>query len=228
MSTSRRARRTAVISVGAFAAVALLSLSLTHSSPAGLQANNAAYRQAAQQWNRQAVDTAVSLLRSGYLVLRTGAGADSYILSQMNLKDKTYSHCGIVMMEHGHPFVYHSIGGEDNPDERLRRDPADVFFSPAHNTGLAIVKLDLDSTQLEALGRTVATYYAARPKFDMDFDLATDDKLYCAEFVYKALRQATGDTSYTGTSSFMGHRYVAVDDLYMNTHAAFVWKTKFK
>src|ERR1700722_15133814 len=97
-------------------------------------------QQSSNLYNKQKVDTAVSMLRSGYIVLRTGLGADSYLLSQMNRKDKTYSHCGIVMIENGYPFVYHSIGGEDNPDERLRRDSASFFFSPLHNSGLAIVQ----------------------------------------------------------------------------------------
>ena len=54
-------------------------------------------KQAVNTFNKHAIDSAISLLRSGYLVLRTGLGADSYLLSQMNRKDKTYSHCGIVM-----------------------------------------------------------------------------------------------------------------------------------
>src|SRR5580658_5406725 len=54
--------------------------------------------QGRDSYNQHLVDTAVSLLKSGYIVLRTGSGADSYMLAQMNQKDKTYSHCGIVMI----------------------------------------------------------------------------------------------------------------------------------
>ncbi len=140
------------------------------------------------------VDSAISLLRSGYLVLRTGLGADSYLLAQMNRKDQTYSHCGIVMIENGYPFVYHSIGGEDNPDARMRRDSADFFFSPAHNIGLAVLKYDYSDGQADELRQVVTQYYKQRPKFDMQFDLKTDDKLYCAEFIYKAINKATGDS----------------------------------
>src|SRR5690349_1299140 len=65
-------------------------------------------------WNRQQVDLAVGRLRTGDLALRTGADATSYLLRQMNLTDKSFSHCGIVLVEQGQPFVYHCIGGEDN------------------------------------------------------------------------------------------------------------------
>ena len=179
-------------------------------------------------FNNHLVDSAVSLLRSGYLVLRMGLGADSRMLAMMNQKDKSYSHCGIVMVEDGYPFVYHSIGGEDNPDARLRRDSAKFFFSPLNNRALAIVQYDLSDEQNARLRQIVYRYYRRRPKFDMKFDLATDDRLYCAEFVYKAVNRATMDTSYIGTTSAMGYRYVGVDDLFVNPHARMVWQTVFK
>lgn len=178
--------------------------------------------------NKHWVDTAVSMLRQGYIVIRRGLGADSYMLAEMNRKDKTYSHCGIVMIENGYPFVYHSIGGEDNPDERLRRDSASFFFSPVHNTHIAVVKYDFDSSQVNRLKEVVTVYYAERPKFDMKFDLVSDDKLYCSEFVYKAILKAVADTGYLPSSLLVNKKIVGIDDLFMNTHAQLVWQIKFK
>lgn len=179
-------------------------------------------------YNNNAIDSAISLLRSGYLVLRTGLGADSYLLFQMNQKDKTYSHCGIVFIEHGYPFVYHSIGGEDNPDERLRRDSASFFFSPIHNAGLAVVRYDYDSACINKLRQVVYGYYKERRKFDMKFDLKTDDKLYCAEFVYKAVNAATGDSTYIKPTSVLGYTFVGTDNLFVNPHAHMIWQIKYK
>lgn len=183
---------------------------------------------AANIHNKHIVDSAVSLLRSGYVVLRRGLGADSYMLSEMNRRNKTYSHCGIVMVENGYPFVYHSIGGEDNPDERLRRDSANFFFSPKNNTHLAIVQYEFDSADVYRLQAVVTRYYKDRPKFDMKFDLATDDKLYCSEFVYKAINRTMDDTAYVGTSVLLKRRQVGIDDLYLNPHANMIWEVKFK
>jgi len=180
------------------------------------------------RYNKRLIDTAISLLKSGYIVLRTGKGADSYLLAQMNQTDKTYSHCGIVMIEHGYPFVYHSIGGEDNPDERLRRDSAGFFFSPLHNDGLAVVRYDYDDDKVNTLRQVVGQYYKERPKFDMKFDLKTDDKLYCAEFVYKAVNKATHDPAYIRPTTVLGCTFVGIDNLFVNAHAHMIWKTKFK
>ena len=184
--------------------------------------------QQADAYNKRIVDSAVSLLTSGYVVVRTGLGADSYLLAEMNRKDKTYSHCGIVMVEHGYPFVYHSIGGETNPDARMRRDSACFFFSPVHNMGLAVISYDYGDSEVNKLRQVVNTYYKQRPKFDMKFDLKTDDRLYCAEFIYKAINKATADSLYIRPTSAMGLTFVGIDDLYMNEHAHVVWQIKFK
>lgn len=185
-------------------------------------------KERADTWNRQVVDSAISLLKSGNIVLRMGLGADSRLLSLMNRRDKSYSHCGIVMIENGYPFVYHSIGGEDNPDERLRRDSAWLFFSPRFNTQIAVIKYDFSAANVDRLRATVSKYYHSRPKFDLKFDLATDDKLYCSEFVYKAITSAMNDTAYLHVTTAIGHRFVGIDDIFMNRHASIIWRGKFK
>lgn len=191
-----------------------------------LKANN--HNRTANPWNWKAVDSGRAMLQTGDLVLRTGADVTSHMLCQMNQQDKTYSHCGIVMIEDGYPFVYHSIGGEDNPDERLRRDSASFFFSPEHNNGFGIARYDMSSANIARLSQLVQQYYKERKKFDMDFDLRTDDKLYCAEFVYKAVDRAMLDTTYIRPVTLFGFTFVAVDNLFKNGHAKLICQIKYK
>ena len=172
--------------------------------------------------NYKAIDSSIQMLQSGDLVLRTGSDAVSYMLRQMNQKNKTYSHCGIVLIEDGYPFVYHSIGGEDNPAETLRRDSASFFFSPEYNQRLGVVRLGLTAVQIERLQHLVQEYYQARVRFDMDFDMQSDDKLYGAEFVYKAVCRATENALFFPLTSLFGRQYVGVDDLYENSHAKII------
>jgi hypothetical protein len=182
----------------------------------------------AMKWNRQAIDSGVRQLSTGNVVLRMGTGAYSHLLAQMNRSNKSYSHCGIVMVEHGYPFVYHSIGGEDNPDARLRRDSASRFFSALHNTAIAIVQYSFTPKEQETLIEVVKGYYHKKPRFDTRFDLSTDDDLYCTEFVYKAITAATADTGFIPTTSAIRHTYIGTDNLYINDHANLVWQVKFK
>lgn len=179
-------------------------------------------------WNLRLVDSGVHLLRTGDLALRTGADATSHMLRQMNQQNKTFSHCGIVVVENGYPFVYHSIGGEDNPDARIRRDSAHFFFSPVSNIGMGIVRLDLSEAQSKTLIDTALQYFREQRTFDMDFDLETDRKLYCAEFVYKAVQAAARDNSYFSLSHIGAFRYVGVDNLYENKHAKTICRIQYK
>jgi len=188
----------------------------------------AAQQRSSNILNDKTVDSCVRLLKSGDLVVRTGTGISSYMLCTMNQYDKTYSHCGIVAIENGYPFVYHSIGGEDNPDARVRRDSANFFFSPYNNMGFGIARYDLNEAGVNKLLQKARQYYIEKRKFDMDFDLKTDDRLYCAELVYKALLSATGDSTYVRPTRVMGYTFVGVDNLYLSPHAKLICQIKFK
>ena len=213
-----------ILMILAAGSVSLLSCERRSRQSSGVQN----IRREANPWNIHAIDSSIRLLKNGDLVLRTGADATSYMLRQMNLTNKTYSHCGIVMVEDGYPFIYHSIGGEDNPDEKLRRDSATVFFSPQSNERMGIARLDMSGQQIERLHGIVRKYYKMAIPFDLDFDLATNDKFYCAEFVYKAIREATADTGYFSQTRLLAKNYVGVDNLYDSRHAKIICDIRYK
>ena len=179
-------------------------------------------------YNQKCIDHAIELLRTGDIVLRTGSDVTSYMLTQMNQKEKSYSHCGIVIIEDGCPFVYHSIGGEDNPDQELKRDSVSFFFSPLNNLGFAVARTALSETQNISFIETVKLFYKQRRKFDLDFDLGTDDRLYCSEFVYKAMRQALKDSCFIERTRVFGKEYIGIDNLYLNDHTKLICQVKFK
>jgi hypothetical protein len=195
---------------------------------AAVQAAQLSPRRENNPANFRAIDSVIHLLRDGDLALRTGADATSVMLRQMNLTNKTYSHCGIVMIENGYPFVYHSIGGEDNPDSRLRRDSATVFFSPVSNERLGAARLDISNGQVDKLRLITERYWKAGIPFDLDFDLVSDDKLYCAEFVYKAVQEATGNKGYFHITHLLKRTYVGVDNLYEAPHARIICDVRYK
>ena len=180
---------------------------------------------ATEAWNRHMADSAISLLHSGDVLLRMGMGAQSQMLARMNRGNKDFSHCGIVVVEHGYPFVYHCIGGEDNPDARMRRDSASVYLSPERQLAFGLVRYPLDTAEV---ARQVLGLFRLRPRFDMQFDLSTNDKLYCTEMVYKVLTGVAGNTDCIPTDTVMGHRFVGTGNLYNNTMAYLVWQVKYK
>jgi hypothetical protein len=195
---------------------------------AGVDNTKVSLRRENNPANFRAIDSVIDLLKDGDIALRTGADATSVMLRQMNLTNKTYSHCGIVMIENGYPFVYHSIGGEDNPDSRLRRDSASVFFTPVSNERLGAARLDISQVQIDKLRQIALRYWKAGVPFDMDFDLLSDDKLYCAEFVYKAVQEAVSNRSYFHITHLLNRTYVGVDNLYEAPHARIIADVRYK
>lgn len=173
------------------------------------------------------INAAIQLAQTGDIAIRCGLGPDSYMLIQMNARDKRYSHCGVVVLENGYPFVYHSIGGEDNPDLRMRRDSLSTFFSKKYNSGFAIIRYQQDSALKQRVAKRTLAYYNSHPLFDMDFDLDTDDRLYCSELVYKVETSATDDMNYISTSVNGAKKYVGIDDLYLSSHGGIIWKVAF-
>jgi Permuted papain-like amidase enzyme, YaeF/YiiX, C92 family len=179
-------------------------------------------------YNKHATDSGVCLLHTGDLVVRRGIDASSFLLSQLNRHQKKYSHCGLVIIEHGYPFVYHFIGGEDNPNERMRRDSASFFFSPKYNLSFGIYRFCLSTAMQDTLIAYIKQQYKQKKKFDMYFDLQSDDRLYCSEFVYKAFTKAYLDSNWVKPESYMGYKFVGIDNLYSSTLSFAVWQVNFK
>jgi hypothetical protein len=178
--------------------------------------------------NYRAIDSVIRLLRSGDVALRTGVDMTSVMLRGMNQRDPRFSHCGIVMIENGYPFVYHSIGGEDNPDSKLRRDSAAVFFRPSESERMGIARLELDPAELSRLKAVTRRYFEAGVPFDMDFDLLSDDRFYCAEFVCKSFQEALENQSLFTHSKTLNREYVGIDNIIDPAHASVICDLRYK
>ena len=150
--------------------------------------------------SKKGIAESKQLLHDGDIVLRTGNDVISGLFAQLNKRDKTYSHCGIAFLEHGQWVVYHSIGGEDN-------------------VGYAICRYPLTSKQTQSLMNTVISFYINRIPFDMKFDLHTDDRLYCAEMIYKAFNKSLDTSHFFTTTIHKGFEYVSTDNIFGNNNA---------
>jgi len=174
------------------------------------------------------IEKGIASLKQGDLVLRKGRDIASYMISQSNVKDRSYSHCGLVQIENGYPFVYHSIDGQGKGRFGLQRDSAWVFFSSANNSGAAIMRYPLTGEQLQEQAEQIRYYYGKKAAFDLDFDMQTSDRLYCTEFVYRVMNAVAKDSAFIKTAVKKGFEYVPVDNLYTDGLANDIWRITFK
>src|SRR6478752_6230688 len=96
-----------------------------------------------------AIDSVKNKIATGDLIVRTGNDFTSESLRSLCQRDQTYSHCGIASVENDTIFVYHSLGGEWNPDQKIRRDPIEVFAEPYTNRGIGIFRFPLEKAEIE-------------------------------------------------------------------------------
>jgi hypothetical protein len=190
--------------------------------------NDSAFHREWKPANQQLISEAVPRLQTGDIILRTGADATSHALMLMNQKSRVYSHCGIVCIEDGMPWVYHSTGGEENPDAHLLRETPAQFFDPSFNEGGGAYRYPITIGQQQALNTIAKQWYREGRTFDMEFDLATDTQLYCAEFVYKAFLQSGIPEHRFSKSKTGGFEYIGIDDLYSNRDAKLICSFRYQ
>jgi hypothetical protein len=161
------------------------------------------------------IDAAKKTIATGDLIVRTGNDFTSESLRSLNQRDKTYSHCGIASIENDSLFVYHALGGEWNPDQKIRRDAFEIFADPYSNRGIGIYRYPLAKNEIKALIVTVKNLHRMGIMFDMKFNLETNDRMYCAEFVYKSYIMGTAGVLQFNTSHIGQFAFIGVDDLFL-------------
>lgn len=131
------------------------------------------------------------LLKEGDLVVRLNQDPNSQFIKNFNRMDKSFSHAGIVLFENGYPFVYHIVNGEENPGEKLRKDSLSLFCNPRKNLAFGIFRYNINNREIFRIKDQIYTWYKKGVRFDPEFNLETDDKMYCSEMIRKALANAT-------------------------------------
>ena len=108
------------------------------------------------------------------------------------------------------------MGGEWNPNQKIRRDVFELFAEPYSNRGIGIYRFKLSETDIESLVVTVKQLYHMGIMFDMKFDLQTNDRMYCAEFVYKSYVMGCKGKLQFNISHIGQFAFIGVDDLFMH------------
>lgn len=201
-------------------AIAMLLLflffgSCRQSANGGDRAQLAADSLAKLQNSRNRIDSIAPMIQSGDLILRAGNDFTSESLRHLNQRNQSYSHCGIASIENGQVYVYHALGGEFNPDQKIRRDQLQHFADPVSNRSMAVYRYYEPAMENDRLVAKAQQMYQAGIMFDMEFNLQTDERMYCAEYVYKALLLASNGSLRCNISHIDKFEFVGVDDLFL-------------
>lgn len=133
------------------------------------------------------LDSMSAALKTGDLVFRRGNDFASQTFANMNLEDRRFSHVGLVSFENEKPYIFHAIGGSFNPDQKIKKEPLEVFAAPDQNRSFGVYRGENAVPAL--LSAMLDSLYNSGVPFDLMFDLESDDRLYCSEMVYKVMKR---------------------------------------
>ncbi|MBK7882649.1 MAG: hypothetical protein IPJ81_01535 [Chitinophagaceae bacterium] len=162
------------------------------------------------------IDIVKNIIKTGDLIVRTGNDFTSESLRGLNQRDQTYSHCGIASIENDTLFVYHALGGEFNPDQKIKREIFKNFSEPYSNRGIGIYRFGIRQADIAGCIQMAKQLYQEGVMFDMEFDLKTNNRMYCAEFVYKSYTQGSQNKLAFNISHIKTFEFIGVDDLFLH------------
>jgi hypothetical protein len=139
-------------------------------------------------------------LSSGQIIVSERANAGSLFVSLAAEQFRPFIHAGVIVIEEGKPYVYDEFGSmrpaltgppTDGMRGSVRRVPLKAFLRSVRIAAIYDVPAGVDAGAVAEFARVSR---AARKPFDPYFDARSSDRLYCTEFVARAL-EAGGATA---------------------------------
>lgn len=141
--------------------------------------------------NEALLNDARTIIQTGDLILRTGTDYASEQIKALSKQDATYSHSGIAFVDSGRIYICHVETDYFHVHNKVKKEPLDSFCNPAKNLGFAVARYTLTEEEKKKFLDYLDQRLTQQVSFDIQFDLATDDKMYCSEMIYKGLAAAT-------------------------------------
>jgi Permuted papain-like amidase enzyme, YaeF/YiiX, C92 family len=129
--------------------------------------------------------------KTGDLIFRRGKSlaSQAVLLTDLN---SCYSHVGILTLVKGRPFVIHSVPYEKgNGNDEMKCEKLESFLSFEKASRAAVYRVNgMSDASLTKAVQWAMKAFDARVKFDEEYNLVSDDRLYCTELIWKCFRTA--------------------------------------
>lgn len=197
------------------------------------------------------IDNLKNVCEPGDLLVRLGDDFISDRIRYLSTTDHSYSHAGIIVMHNNKKMVCHIYPDDFVPGaDTVRYDIIDSFLNTRTNLKCALYRYDLSPDEKMEVQAELNAYHNKKVHFDKRYELETDDKVYCSEMIYKALKKVTNDRivikqspvpqnmqhlisiyfkKYNFSKQVISSRkIIAIDNLYNNPHCRLIMKFALK
>ena len=130
------------------------------------------------------------MLQSGDIIFRRGNSPLSRTVMAMD-QSSSFSHVGLVQIVKSHPYVIHASTGKPfGRNAQVKIDTLETFLTKEYTTAVALYRVRERYRSITKQAMLVARGYALEKlPFDQEFNLETEDSLYCTELVWRAYLQ---------------------------------------
>jgi len=117
------------------------------------------------------------------MLMKGNGKISEYIVDFNEIEDKEYSHIVVFVNQNDESKFYHILPSKN---ERVIKQDIDELLAEDIKI-IEIWKLEVNEQLQKRLSVILDSMSSQKVSYDFKFDYKTDDKLYCSEFVSKAL-----------------------------------------
>ena len=155
------------------------------------------------------------LLQGGYLICRHGDSLYSEWIIKNNLRDRRYSHIGIITHNKGEVNVIHAdTSNRFSASGKVVEESIATYLRHARRIGIFKLQ-NVNPSLLEEKARN----YLGLP-FDWKLDLSTNDALYCSELVKKAIDDTNSPIVHSWKTIKVGNQEIVPVDAFIGIDVA--------
>lgn len=158
----------------------------------------------------------------GDIVFRKGKGFVSDLFRSVSTNDPSFSHAGIYFQYKNRDYVMHVR--QDEPGPSLIAEPLESFWGNTSCDAGAVYRISgLNPESRKKLRDQMLKDLSSGVEFDPEFSLATSDRNYCTEWIWRKFAEACPGSDYFSISQAGDFTYIAPDDLYKRSTAELVY-----
>jgi hypothetical protein len=161
----------------------------------------------------------------GDIVFRKGRGFVSDLFRSVSMDDPSFSHAGIYIHYNNRDYVMHVR--QDEPGPSLIAEPLERFWDLSSCEAGAVYRIcELNPVSRMKLRSEILKDLSSGVEFDSEFSLATSERNYCTEWIWRKFGIACPGSVCFRISRAGDFTYIAPDDLYKGSTAELVYHFK--
>jgi hypothetical protein len=163
-------------------------------------------------------------LQDGDIVFRRGSGFVSEIARNFSEKDKRYSHVGILAKTDAGVIVVHSLFDSDKRYNGVVKEELAEYLKGIDEW--AVYRVNENRVIRDKIASLALAASDIGILFDDEYNLETESKLYCTEFVLKMVNIASKEQIILPKTNRLGKLFISISDVYVNPKLFLVMKSK--